>query len=135
MTCPSRSLVAPRMTFLRTAALLLVAIIGASLVVAWVAINPGPPLPRDGASVVIREGDGVMEIARRLEASSLVRSALLFRVQARLTGRDRTIQPGLYRFETAATTTEILRRLAAGVAPIEVTIPEGYTVREIAQLL
>jgi len=127
--------VAPRMTFLRLAALLLLAMIGAAASVAWVAVSPGPPLPRAGASVVIHEGDGVAEIARRLEAAGLVRSALLLRVQARVTGLDRTIQPGRYRFETASTTNDILRRLAAGVAPIEVTIPEGYTVREIAKLV
>ena len=131
----SISSVASRMTFLRLAALLFLAMLGALGVVAWVAVSPGPPLPPDGASVVIREGDGVAEIARRLEAARLVRSALLFRAQARLSGRDRTIQPGVYRFDDAATTNEILQRLADGVAPIEVTIPEGYTVREIAKLV
>ncbi len=123
------------MTLLRTTALLAIAMLGALLVVAWASLSPGPPLPREGASVVIREGDGVAEIARRLEAAKLVRSALLFRMQARLSGHDRTMQPGTYRFGSAATMTAILERLAAGVPPVEVTIPEGLTVREIAALL
>jgi UPF0755 protein len=92
-------------------------------------------LPSSGASIVVREGDGVAEIARRLESAGIVRSAVLFRVWARATGRDRTIQPGTYHFETATDVARILERLAEGVALVEVTIPEGLTVREIADLL
>jgi len=116
-------------------ALLGIAILGASLAVAWASLGTGPPLPPGGASVVVREGDGVGEIARRLETAGVVRSALLLRARSRLTGRDRTIQPGTYRFETATDMGTLLERLAAGVEPVEVTIPEGLTVREIADLL
>jgi UPF0755 protein len=56
-------------------------------------------------------------------------------MHARLSGRDRSIQPGTYRFETAVDMATILERLAAGASPIEVTIPEGLTVREIASVL
>jgi len=112
-----------------------IAILGASLAVAWASLGTGPPLPPGGASVVVREGDGVAEIARRLETAGVVRSALLLRARSRLTGRDRTIQPGTYRFETATDMGTLLERLAAGVEPVEVTIPEGLTVREIADLL
>jgi len=116
-------------------ALLGIAILGASLAVAWASLGTGPPLPPGGASVVVREGDGVAEIARRLETAGVVRSALLLRARSRLTGRDRTIQPGAYHFETAIDMGTLLERLAAGVEPVEVTIPEGLTVREIADLL
>ena len=116
-------------------ALLGIAILGASLAVAWASLGTGPPLPPGGASVVVREGDGVAEIARRLETAGVVRSALLLRARSRLTGRDRTIQPGTYRFETATDMGTLLERLAGGVEPVEVTIPEGLTVREIADLL
>jgi UPF0755 protein len=85
--------------------------------------------------VVVREGDGVVEIARRMEAARLVRNALLFRLYARWSGHDRGIQPGTYRFETAVDMPTILQRLAVGVEAVVVTIPEGLTVREIAALL
>jgi peptidoglycan lytic transglycosylase G len=94
-----------------------------------------PALPSQGASVVVREGDGVAEIARRLESAGVVRSALAFRVWARFAGRDRALQPGTYHFETATDLPRILDRLAAGIEPIEVTIPEGLTVREIGDML
>jgi UPF0755 protein len=116
-------------------AILGTALLAVFLVVAWASVSTGPPLPAGGASVVIREGDGVAEIAQRLEAARVVRSALLLRAWARVTGRDRTIQPGTHRFETAADMDDVLQRLATGITPIEVTIPEGLTVREIVDLL
>jgi UPF0755 protein len=110
-------------------------LLGAALVVLWATVGVGPTLPPGGAFVIVREGDGVAEIARRLENAGVIRSALLFRVRARLAGRDRMIQPGAYRFETAGDMGRVLQVLAAGVEPIEVTIPEGLTVREIASIL
>jgi UPF0755 protein len=119
----------------RVVALVGAGLVGASLVVAWASLGVGPPLPSGGATVVVRDGDGVAAIARRLEAAGVVRSALLLRGWARLAGRDRTIQPGIYRFDRATDMGSVLQRLAAGIDPIEVTIPEGLTVREIAAVL
>jgi UPF0755 protein len=122
-----------RLRFL-TFVILLVLVAGTAAV-AWVTVRTAPPLPPEGATVVIPEGSGVAEIAHRLEVAGVVRSALLFRVWARIAGRDRTIQPGTYRFEGAVDVNDVLTRLAAGVASVEVTIPEGLTVRETADLL
>jgi UPF0755 protein len=94
-----------------------------------------PSLPSSIATVVVREGDGVAEVARRLEAAGVVRNALVFRLCARWLGRDRAIQPGSYRFDAPTDMSHVLERLAAGVEPIEVTIPEGLTVREIGAIL
>jgi peptidoglycan lytic transglycosylase G len=116
-------------------ALVVTALVGAACAVTWATFAIGPRLPAKGATVVIREGDGVAEIAERLEAAGIVRSALLFRVRARLAGRDRALQPGDYHFATAVDMRTVLQTLAAGIEPIEVTIPEGLTVREIAALL
>jgi len=60
-----------------------------------------PTLPSSVVSVVVRDGDGVTEVARRLEAAGVVRSALAFRLWARWIGRDRTVQPGTYRYYQA----------------------------------
>lgn len=108
---------------------------GVGGVLAWTTLRTAPTLPASAVTVVIREGAGVAEIARRLESAGVVRSALLFRLWARWAGRDRTMQPGTYRFETSTDMNGVLTRLAAGVEPVEVTIPEGLTVREIADLL
>jgi UPF0755 protein len=110
--------------------LLVLAVAGAG---AWLVTTP--PTPPDGATLVVREGDALASVATRLEHAGVVRSAFLFRVVARLTGRDRSLQPGDYDFPTALRMTEVLDRLASGGAHAELTIPEGLTVREVAALL
>ena len=95
----------------------------------------GPMAPPEGARVVVREGDPLPAIAARLARGGVVRSALVFRLWARFTGRDRAIRPGDYRFAARSGVGGILRHLAAGGDQSEVTIPEGLTVREVANLL
>jgi UPF0755 protein len=118
---------------------LAVLILGAGIVAAGLgfaaAIRSGPSLPSDGATVVVREGEHLAAIAERLASAGVIRSALLFRAWARLTGSDRTLQPGRYRFERAVDVPVVLRTLATGVPHPDVTVPEGLTVREIALLL
>ncbi len=110
-------------------------LVGVLAVAVSMYLTTAPTLPMSGAAIVVREGDGVAEIGRRLEAAGVVRSALIFRLWARYADRDRVIQPGTYRFEAATEIPHILARLADGVPPIEITIPEGLSVREIATLL
>jgi len=85
--------------------------------------------------VIVRERDELPDIATRLESAGVVRSSLAFRIWARVSGRDRAIQPGSYRFTAATSPRSVLRMLAAGTPQPEVTVPEGLTVREIAALL
>jgi UPF0755 protein len=111
-----------------------IALIAVAFLVAT-AVRTGAPLPTGGAIVVVREGDHLADIAERLAGAGVVRSAVLFRLWARLTGRDRALQPGRYRFEQPLDVPAVLHALAAGVPPEELTVREGLTVREIATLL
>ncbi len=113
--------------------LVLAAMLGGAAVAAYLVASP--PLPPDGARLVVREGDTLSAIATRLARLGVIRSALAFRLQARFAGRDRRLQPGEYRFDTPLATTEILDLLATGGVHSELTIPEGLTVREVAALL
>jgi UPF0755 protein len=99
------------------------------------ALRSGPALPPAGATVVVREGDRLADVAERLRNAGVVRSTVVFRAWARLTGRDRTLQPGRYRFTEPLDVSGVLQVLAAGVPTQEITVPEGLTVREIATLL
>jgi UPF0755 protein len=94
-----------------------------------------PPVPPPGAALVVHEGDVLASVATRLERGGVIRSALLFRIAARLAGRDRRLQPGEYRFTAPLTTPQLLDLLASGGSRPELTIPEGLTVREVAALL
>jgi UPF0755 protein len=114
---------------LLAAAAVLALVLGGAGVLLVAAPAPG------GGLVVVREGDSVATIATRLRAAGIVRSALLFRVRARLRGLDRRIRPGEYRFADEPSLGQVLEVLAAGGDRPEVTIPEGLTVHEVAALL
>ena len=60
----------------------------------------------------------------------------LFSLWARLTGADKKIQWGTYRFDASLPPQEVLQRLVIGKRVfLTVTIPEGLTIKEIGELL
>jgi UPF0755 protein len=112
-------------------------VLAALITVAYVGVRylREPPIPPRGAMVMVREGDTVATVAARLERAGVVRSAVLFRAWARLSGRDRAMQPGEYHFPAPLSPAALLEVLATGGEHPEVTVPEGLTVREVAGLL
>jgi UPF0755 protein len=86
--------------------------------------------------VRIPQGASVPQIAELLRARGLVRDPLAFRMLARWRGVEGRLQAGEYRFAPDEGAQRILSRLAAGdVIRHSVTIPEGYTVAQIADTL
>jgi UPF0755 protein len=84
-------------------------------------------------TVTIRRGQGFEGALGQLEAAGIVRDPLRFRLLARWHGFDRRIKAGEYRLSTAMTPLQLLRNLAEGrVVLIRLTIPEGFTLRQIA---
>lgn len=78
-------------------------------------------------------GASVSSMAEQLVAAGVVRDAWTFRIAARLSGQERRLQAGEYRFATPATPTEVVDRLARGdVFVLSVTFREGLTIREMA---
>lgn len=85
--------------------------------------------------VEIPQGSGVAAIADRLAAAGVVRHAMLFRAAARMSGDDRKLQAGEYRFADAATPAVIVDRLARGdVYTRAITFREGLTMWEMADV-
>ena len=83
--------------------------------------------------VEIPQGAGVSGIARRLGDAGVVANPLAFRIAAKLSGEERKLQAGEYRFADAATPGEIVSRLARGdVYAHIVTFREGLTMWEMA---
>jgi UPF0755 protein len=96
---------------------------------------PGPPLesPR---MVEIKPGEHLRSIAAALERAEVVRSAVAMDIYARLTGAANHLQPGDYRFVGEETIDAVLGQIVRGESVvITVTIPEGLSVRQIAQRL
>lgn len=78
------------------------------------------------------------DIAQLLQQKGLIKSAWAFRLLGKFSGQEKTIKAGRYMLSPAQTPQEILEVLSVGQTmdmAVKVTIPEGYTVRQIARLL
>lgn len=85
--------------------------------------------------VEIPSGTGVGSIATRLAEAGVVPDPLTFRLAARLSGGDRRLQAGEYRFADPASPVDIVSRLARGdVYSRGITFPEGLTIAEMAAI-
>lgn len=81
-------------------------------------------------------GTGVSAVARALGERGLIRNPLVFRIWAKLTGRERAVKAGAYALSPGMSTPRILGVLTDGrELTVRVTIPEGATLKEIALLL
>jgi len=80
-------------------------------------------------------GTGVSTMAARLAEAGVVADSWTFRLAARLSGAERRLQAGEYRFAEAATPFDVVARLADGdVFSRPVTFREGLTIREMADV-
>jgi UPF0755 protein len=85
---------------------------------------------------VIREGATLREVARDLESNGIIKSGPLFLVWARAMGHGRAIKAGEYLLSSAMPPLKVLDTLTKGdVIAHAVTIPEGFTKKQIAGLL
>ena len=88
------------------------------------------------AEVRVEQGDSLASVVRKLRDQKIISNGFLFSLWARLSGAEKKVHPGLYRFESSVAPREILDRLITGRGVFQtVTIPEGLTVKEIAELL
>jgi UPF0755 protein len=94
-------------------------------------------LPRARTSVVIPRGATFNDVVGILQSRDMLAHPIAFRILARMRGDEADVKAGEYAFEPGQTSDEILRKLVAGEAQVAVwvTIPEGFTAREIAQTL
>src|SRR5688572_17575173 len=83
--------------------------------------------------VELPPGAGVGRIATDLATAGVVTDPFTFRLAARISGSDRRLQAGEYRFVGPATPFDIVDRLARGDVYVHpLTFPEGLTIKEMA---
>ena len=84
----------------------------------------------------VKEGSTLRQVANELENKELIRSRDLFLVWARFLGHARHIKAGEYRLNPGMSPLVILKTLSSGaIVTHPVTIPEGYSRMQIAELL
>lgn len=91
---------------------------------------------REPVKVVIRRGSNAGDVTRVLGENRLIRSRLIFKLVCRLSGQSEKLKPGVYEFNRAMSAPEIIDQLVEGRSLESwVTMPEGFTVRQMADLL
>jgi UPF0755 protein len=96
-----------------------------------------PSLERAGTvEIRIEPGEPFSSVVHKLKTEGVIPNERLFSLWARLSSKDRKIQGGLYRFELPLPPRDVLNRMVLGrVVLHKMTIPEGLTIRETADLL
>ncbi len=85
----------------------------------------------------IEKGDNLREVSLRLKNNNMIQSRIAFEFFVILYGGEKHIITADYSFKNKPWVFEIARRISKGdrqISPIKVTIPEGYTVFDIAKV-
>ena len=97
-----------------------------------------PVSGKEEVDFIVKRGETAYSVAERLKQEGIIRHPELFRILAILTGKDKSIRSGRYTLRKGLSELRVLwamTRENAGIQEVVVTIPEGYTLRDIAQLL
>lgn len=92
---------------------------------------------KEDTIITINEGSGTSQIANVLKSNGLIKSKYAFISYVKKNNATTSLKPGTYKFSTGKITFEdIFKKLIKGEQEesITVTIPEGYTVKQIASL-
>ena len=93
--------------------------------------------PAHTSQVIVPRGSDFRQIADLLADRGIVANAFSFRVYAKLRHADTDVHAGEFSFPPHESAAEVLDRLRSGGAQVArwVTIPEGFTAKQIAQRL
>jgi UPF0755 protein len=95
------------------------------------AVSPPTPI-----TISIARGSSFGAVAQELHGAGVVSNVFNFKLLARLRGEAAAIQAGDYHFAESSTPGQILDRLVAGDVQFHrLTIPEGFSIQEIAERL
>ncbi len=95
-----------------------------------------PPDQKGIITLVIPENASSREVSKILQEHNLIKSPLIFRLYTRYRGVDDRLKAGEYSFQAPVSLPEIVNQLVKGQPEIvKVTVPEGFTLEQIARLL
>lgn len=87
-------------------------------------------------SITVSNGDGSSSVSEKLSQSGAVKYPFVFRIMSRFMGYDSKYQPGKVTVKNGMSYTKILDTIThVGSDVVTITIPEGYELRQIKQLL
>lgn len=83
---------------------------------------------------VIKKGEGIRSVAKRLKDEKLIRDQIVFFILIKKLGLDGKIQAGDFRLSPSMDTKTLLMELTHGTLDVWVTIPEGLRSEEIGEI-
>ncbi len=102
-------------------------------------ITIAPPIDFPGASLIkVSKNEPLEVVAQQLKEKHLIHSTVVFIQFARLYGAGTTTVAGEYFFPSSQSVITVARRLAHGnfeLVPVKVTLPEGASARQYADIL
>lgn len=101
-------------------------------------VNISPHGDDDENRIIVKISDGMTtaEIADELADKGVIVSSLKFRFLSRVRGYDGQLKPGTYTFSAGMTDEDVFEKVLTGEKHlVRFTIPEGFTVKEIAARL
>ncbi|MEK7850340.1 MAG: endolytic transglycosylase MltG [Deltaproteobacteria bacterium] len=116
--------------------LILTAIILAALTHYYIALFIPPGQSTTAVVVEFETGASFKQITKTLKEKGLIRDLKAFTLLATLRGSMKKVQAGEYELNATMLPAGVLEKLEKGlVIRHQITIPEGYNIREIAELL
>ena len=97
---------------------------------------PKDPNSKEQILFEIKRGEGLREISQNLKEKGIIKNATLFQLYTFLNGTSRQLKAGYYFLSPAFSFQQLVEKFAKGkVAKERVTIPEGFTLKEIQERL
>lgn len=88
------------------------------------------------AGITISRNEPISDIAKKLQSEGVISFPYWLKIYAKFTGADRKIKAGYYIFKKPTSIRGVLKTLVSGKSSdIRLVIPEGFTLRDIGNLL
>jgi UPF0755 protein len=116
--------------------LFLVCLGGASYIGSQLKPVENETMNKEGTDIEISKKLSNKELAKQLAEKDVIKNETIFYYYLTFMGVE-DVEPGLYNIPHLASSSDVAQILESGPVPemIKVTIPEGYTVNQIAQLI
>ena len=93
---------------------------------------------KDTITIEVKNGDGLYDVLNRLDEEGILSNKLLIKVKLSIDKKNITLKEGIYEINSDVTLDELLKSIqddSNNINMVKVTIPEGYSIEEIAQLM
>ncbi|MCB9808621.1 endolytic transglycosylase MltG [Candidatus Peribacteria bacterium] len=111
-------------------------LIGATYLWYTLSLRPADASSEQRVSVTVKAGSTTTHILEQLKENGLIRSSLATKIYMKLNGLDGSLQAGVFLLKESFDVPTVIRMLQLGKGEeIAITIPEGYTVKDIDAVL